>query len=112
GLQAPYVFREGNTWEMFYGDWNSICLAQSHDGKLFNRIIQDNQERVTALFTEGAGTNTRDAMVIKEGDTYYCYYTGGIGFTSDTAHRKTGAVYCRTSRDKKHWSASIVVSKG
>ncbi len=112
GMQAPYVFREGNTWEMFYGDWNAICRAQSSDGKNFDRIVQDNQERVAALFTEGAGTNTRDAMVIKEKDTYYCYYTAGIGFISDTAYKKTGAVYCRTSTDKKRWSASTIVSKG
>ena len=71
-----------------------------------------NQERVTAMFTEGAGTNTRDAMVIKEGDTYYCYYTAGIGFRDEGDHEKTGAVYCRTSKDRKHWSASKIVNKG
>lgn len=112
GMQAPHVIREDDTWQMFYGDWNAICRATSSDGKLFERIVQWNQETVTALFTEGAGTNTRDAMVIKEGDTYYCYYTAGLGFRDEGAHKETGAVYCRTSKDLKNWSASKVVSKG
>jgi Glycosyl hydrolases family 43 len=112
GLQAPYTFREGDTWYMFYGDWNAICSATSNDGKFFKRIILENQERVPAIFTEGAGTNTRDPMVIKEGDTYYCYYTGGTGYRDEGASQKTGAVYCRTSKDKKHWSNSLIVSKG
>lgn len=112
GLQAPYTFREGDIWHMFYGDWNAICRANSNDGKSFERIILTNQEKVTAIFTEGAGTNTRDPMVIKEGNTYYCYYTAGIGYREDSANLKTGAVYCRTSTDKKHWSNSKIVSKG
>lgn len=112
GLQAPYSFREGNGWYMFYGDWNAICCATSNDGKSFNRILQQNQERVTAIFTEGAGTNTRDPMIIKDGNIYYCYYTAGTGFRDEGDHLKTGAVYCRTSTDKKHWSHSVIVSKG
>jgi hypothetical protein len=112
GLQAPYVFRESGTWHMFYGDWNAICHAVSTDGKKFERIIQPNQERVPALFTEGSGTNTRDPMIIKDGDTYYCYYTGGTGFRDEGAEDQTGAVYCRTSKDKKHWSSSRIVSRG
>ncbi len=112
GLQAPYVFRQKGIWHMFYGDWNSICHAVSKDGKNFDRIIQPNQEQVSALFTEGSGTNTRDPMIIKEGDIYYCYYTGGTGFRDEGAEDKTGAVYCRTSKDLKHWSISRIVSKG
>jgi len=112
GLQAPYTFREDGIWHMFSGEWNSICHASGTDGKLFERTIQSNQERVTAIFTEGSGTNTRDPIVLKDGDTYYCYYTGGIGYRDEGAHEKTGAVYCRTSKDKKHWSNSTIVSKG
>jgi hypothetical protein len=111
GMQAPYVIREADDWFMFYGDWNAICMAHSKDGKLFERMVMDNQERVTAMFTEGAGTNTRDAMVIKENGIYYCYYTAGIGFRNE-AVKNTGAVYCRTSKDKLHWSGSVIVSKG
>lgn len=112
GLQAPHTIREGDQWHMFYGDWNAICRAYSEDGKSFDRIIQQNQELVTAMFTEGAGTNTRDAMVLKDGGTYYCYYTAGIGFIDEKAYKDKGAVYCRTSEDLKHWSSSKEVSKG
>ncbi len=112
GLQAPYIFREGETWHMYYGDWNAICHASSTDGKMFERIIQSNLERVPAIFTEGAGTNSRDPMVIKEGEMYYCYYTGGVGFLEDGAQEKMGAIYCRTSKDQKHWSNSTIVSRG
>lgn len=113
GLQAPHTIREADgRWHMFYGDWNAICRAVSDDGKRFRRVIQENQERVTAMFTEGAGTNTRDAHVIREGNTYYCYYTAGMGFIDEHAYEDRGAVYCRTSEDMKHWSDSEVVSQG
>lgn len=112
GMQAPHVIHDGDVWEMFYGDWNAICRATSGDGKLFERVVQRNQEAVTAIFTEGAGTNTRDAMLLKEGDTYYCYYTAGIGYRDEGANKTGGGVYCRTSKDKKHWSAAKLVSKG
>jgi len=112
GLQAPHVIREDDTWKKFYGDWNAICMAVSKDGKQFERVIQDNMERVTAMFTDGAGTNTRDAMVIKIEDTYYNYYTTGAGLWDEKAYESDGAVYCRTSKDLVHWSDRIVVSRG
>ncbi len=117
GMQAPHVIRGAHTgtFQMFYGDWNNICLARSpkDNGKAFTRVVQDNQSRVTAMFTEGAGTNTRDAMVIfvEEEQLYYCYYCAGVGFRAES-HNKTGAVYCRTSKDLRHWSESKIVSKG
>jgi hypothetical protein len=112
GLQAPYTFMENDVWYMFYGDWNAICMATSDDGKTFERYIPKNLERVPALFTEGAGTNTRDAMVIKDGDIYYCYYAAGVGLREDGANLRTGAIYCRTSKDLIRWSPSVIVSKG
>lgn len=118
GLQAPHVIRgaHSNDFLMFYGDWNNICLARSpkDNGKAFSRVVQSNQSSVTAMFTEGAGTNTRDAMVIfvEVEQLYYCYYCAGVGFRSDGAHNMTGAVYCRTSKDLVHWSESKIVSRG
>ena len=112
GLQAPHVIYEQNKWHMFYGGWDAICHAVSDDGKIFKRVVQDNQCRVTAMFSEGAGMNTRDAMVLKIDDTYYCYYTAGQGLTSDNAHLYTGKVYCRKTKDLIHWSDSTVVSQG
>ncbi len=118
GMQAPHVIRGAHTGSflMFYGDWNNICLARSpkDNGKGFHRVVQSNQSSVTAMFTEGAGTNTRDAMVIfvEEEQLYYCYYCAGIGLRSDGAQHETGAVYCRTSRNLSHWSESKIVSRG
>lgn len=111
GMQAPHVLREGNTWNMFYGDWSAICMATSSDGKKFEKVIQDNMERVTAMFTDGAGQNTRDAMVLKVGTTYYNYYTSGAGLWEEEAFKTDGAIYCRTSKDLVHWSDRIVVSR-
>jgi hypothetical protein len=112
GIQAPFVLYNLDSWDLFYGDWNAICSATSRDGKVFKRTVQHNQSRVTAMFTQGAGTNTRDPMVLEFEGIYYCYYTAGTGFRDEGANEKTGAVYCRTSRDKKHWSSSRVVSRG
>src|SRR5262249_25168915 len=39
GLQAPFVFRDGERYMMFYGGWNDICSATSADGKTFARNI-------------------------------------------------------------------------
>jgi hypothetical protein len=101
GLQAPFVFRDGTNYVMFYGGWNDICSAESKDGKTFRRRT-DRQGKVT-LFGAPEG-NTRDPMVIRIGDVWHCYYT---------AHpNKHGAVYCRTSPDLRTWSEAHLVAKG
>jgi hypothetical protein len=101
GLQAPFVFRDGVRFVMFYGGWNDICSATSADGKTFERKT-DAQGRVT-LFGAPTG-NTRDPMVIRIGDRWHCYYT---------AHPEDkGAVYCRTSPDLETWSEARLVAKG
>jgi len=104
GLQAPYVFREIGRYFMVYGDWNRICMATSEDGKVFHRKL--NHRGQPDLF-EGPYENTRDPMVTKICDVFYCYYTG----------HKQGAVYpsaifCRTSTDLEHWSEPMMVSAG
>src|SRR6185369_15840133 len=65
GLQAPFVLRADRTWHLFYGDWDNIDHAVSSDGKSFNRTL--NGGGTSALFTEGAGANTRDPMVLPVG---------------------------------------------
>jgi hypothetical protein len=105
GLQAPHVIRADGAYQMFYGNWHGICLSRSHDGKKFKRVLQDNNN--TQMFTEDTTevfANTRDAMVLPIGDTYYCYYTA-------YPHHK-GAVYCRTSSDLRHWGDSKIVAYG
>lgn len=108
GLQAPYVFEENGSYFMFYGDWNNICLAKSDDGKTFTRVMNDKNN--AALFS-GPMYNTRDPMVIKEGDTYYCYYSAHLQKNTEEDGPK-GAIFCRTSTNMKDWSDPIEVSKG
>ena len=102
GLQAPFVLEAGGTYHMFYGDWEHVCLALSVDGKAFTRRLDDNGK--SGLFSNGAGANTRDPMVLRIGDTYHCYTTAHPGLK--------GAVYCRTSRDLRRWSEARVVAAG
>ncbi len=102
GLQAPHVIRVGGEYKMLYGDWERICLAASADGKDFSRVLGPDGQ--PGLFTEGRGANTRDPMVLPVGDTFHCYYTAYPG--------RKGAVYCRTSPDLRHWSASKRVAFG
>jgi hypothetical protein len=99
GVQAPFVLRMGDTWHMFYGDWEHICHATSTDGKAFTRVV--GADGKTGLFTEGIGLNTRDPMLLHEGTTNYLYYA-----TSD------GADYVRTSTDLASFGASTRVAYG
>jgi len=106
GLQAPHAIRLEDRYEMFYGDWRSICLARSQDGKSFERVaVRDGRPQ---LFTEDRSadeiTNTRDPMVLRVGDLWFCYYTA-------YPDRK-GAVYCRVSADRLQWSNSVIVAAG
>lgn len=101
GMQAPFVLLNDGKYLMFYGDWNHICLAESEDGKKFQRVLKNQSP---ALFGDPVETNTRDPMVIRVHDQWYCYYT---------AHpNDDGAIYLRTSKDLKSWSKSKMVSHG
>jgi hypothetical protein len=102
GLQAPYVFREGDTFTMFYGDWEHICMAVSADGKDFTRV--KSAEGRTGLFGEEADANTRDPMVIRVGSQWVCYYTA--------FPERRGAVFARTSTDLRHWGEAHIVNVG
>ena len=109
GMQAPYVVWEAPFYYLFYGDWRRICLAKSADGKSFTRVLGGNGQ--PDLYTENAAepihTNTaRDPMVMKRGNTYYCYYT-----SHSDADPRRGAAYCRTSLNLMDWSESVRVSR-
>jgi hypothetical protein len=109
GLQAPYVIKENDLYYMFYGDWNRICLAVSKNGKDFDRVLRM-EDGEPDLFTEDTGeppryNHARDPMVLKIGNTYYCYYT-----SHTSVLKEDGAAYCRTSLDKSNWSESVIVS--
>jgi len=101
GMQAPYVITYQNKYLMFYGDWKRICLAESEDGKNYQRVLHDGSP---ALFGDSSETNTRDAMVIRKNRQWYCFYT---------AHpNMDGKVFLRTSPDLSNWSQSKVVAYG
>jgi hypothetical protein len=103
GMQAPYVLHTDGQFLMFYGDWSSICLAASADGKTFTRHRGANGRPQLAFpAPRGFDDNTRDAMVLRIGDRWHCYYT---------AHpERKGAVYVRTSPDFKAWSGERMVA--
>jgi hypothetical protein len=104
GLQAPHVLRHQERFWMFYGDWVNICLATSADGKTFTRHRGEGGK--PQLFAGGTfEDNGRDAMVLRVGDRWICYYT---------AHpERHGSVYARTSKDLLTWDeARIVATRG
>lgn len=101
GLQAPHVIQVADTFCMFYGDWNRICLATSEDGINFERLVRNGSP---ALFGDPQEKMTRDPMVIKHQDLWYCYYTANPN--------DEGAIYVRTSNDLLNWSESEKVAFG
>jgi hypothetical protein len=105
GLQAPYVLRHDGTYWMFYGDWVTICLATSPDGKTFTRHRNARGGPQLHFAGEWDRTrNTRDPMVLRIGSRWHCYYTAHPG--------KKGSVYARTSDDLINWSEERVVAAG
>ena len=90
GLQAPHVFREGDSYFMVYGDWHRICLAASDDGKSFSRVANDQGQPV--LFS-GPYDQVRDAI---RSDSYYCIVDDA--FDSRMAHGAIDA-FCPLDAD-------------
>jgi hypothetical protein len=107
GLQAPFVIEEKDTYYMFYGDWDRICLAKSADGKIFERVL--NKRGQPDLF-RGPYQNTRDAMVLKSNGLFFCYYTGHT--STPPPGQDSCAVFCRISTDLYQWSDPLVVCSG
>jgi len=107
GLQAPFVLKEKGIYYLFYGDWNRICLARSTDGKKFERY--QNSKGQPDLF-QGPYQVTRDAMVLKSDNLFYCYYTGHTA--NPPAGMDSCAVFCRVSTDLLNWSQPVNVCSG
>ena len=79
---APHIIKhEGKYWIFYTGVTDSatqaICLATSED--LYNWERYENNPIFTSLpwgyWDTTHWSDCRDPMVLKEGDTFYCYYT-------------------------------------
>ena len=99
GLQAPFVLRDAGKYYLFYGDWDSICLATSDDGKVFKRASVNGGG--PQLFSEGSRHNTRDPMVLKFGELWSCYYSA---MPDDR-----GAIFLRQAKDFASWRDASAV---
>ncbi len=102
-IQAPFVVQATDGFHMFYGDGNDICQATSTDGITFTRRLT--AAGVTAMYSDGPNTGTRDPMVLRVGDHWIAYDTA-------TSPDGAGAVYARTSVDLVAWSAPTLVAEG
>ena len=103
GLQSPYVLEHAGKFWMFYGDWATICLATSTDGKSFTRHRNgDGRPQLNFAEPVDRNRNTRDPMVLRAGGRWICYYT------AHPANR--GADYARTSVDLLNWEPERVVA--
>jgi hypothetical protein len=104
GLQAPHVTFDNGVYRMVYGDFHRICMQSGKDGKTFERIKNERGE--PALF-EGPYDGTRDPMLLKIGNLWYCYYAG-----NKEKEKYPCAAFCRTSDDLVHWSEPVMVAAG
>ena len=108
-IQAPHVIVKDGVHHMFYGGHmteagdGQICLATSPDGRDFTR--HRNANGYSRVFQGPA--ESRDPMVLKIGELYYCYYTG-----HDVGRPAPCKIYCRTSPDLIEWSDFREVSWG
>jgi hypothetical protein len=97
-LQAPYTVKVNGRYYMFYGDWESICVATSTDGKVFERLVMDG--RGPQLFGEGPENKTRDPMLLRIKGEWHCYYC---------AFQGEGGIFVRQATDLLDWSKSQTI---
>ena len=108
-IQAPYVFCEDGKYTVFYGggprgdgDGYQLCTATSDDGIHFTRT-KNTLGRSRAFAGPG---QSRDAMILKVDDWYFCYYCAD--------EDGKGVIALRTTKDltSGEWSDYTVVSRG
>ncbi len=111
-MQAPHVLKcDDGKFRKFYGVGDTISLAESDDGINFSRVINTNGE--SRLFPSPTGfpvsyRGARDPCVMKDGDTYYCYYAVSAPYDSSDA----GGFLCQTSTNLVDWTDPVLVSTG
>ena len=81
---APHIIQHDGEYWIFYTGVNdsacqSICIARSED--LYHWERYENNPVHTSLpwgaWDKEKWSDCRDPMVLKEGDTFYCYFTAG-----------------------------------
>lgn len=105
---APHIISHQDKYWIFYtgvtdSATQAICLATSDD--LFHWERHEKNPLFTSLpwghWDESHWSDCRDPMILKEGDTFYCYYTAGR-MVPDTEQFE----YClgiSSSKDLIHW---------
>jgi hypothetical protein len=81
---APHIIERGGTYYMFYTGVNqnvsqTICLATSTDLYNWKRSGKNPVLKSPSwgIWSADSWSDCRDPMVLKDGDTYYLYYTVG-----------------------------------
>jgi beta-fructofuranosidase len=105
---APHIIEYDGEYWMFYTGVNEACcqaigLARSKD--LFhwerhpgNPVIRTGE---WGLWDPTAWSDCRDPMVLKDGDTFYCYYTAARATGGEPPHESCVGV--SSSKDLIHW---------
>ena len=105
---APHIIRHNGKYWMFYTGLSdsatqAICLATSKD--LYKWKRHKNNPVLTSLpwghWDTSHPSDCRDPMVLKDGDTFYCYYTAARVVPETGEHE-----YClgiASSKDLIHW---------
>lgn len=105
---APHIIKHQDKYWIFYtgvtdSATQAICLATSDD------LYHWERHKANPLFNslpwgywdESHWSDCRDPMILKEGDTFYCYYTGARMVPDTDTHE-----YClgiSSSKDLIHW---------
>lgn len=97
GLQAPYVWRDGDVWHMIYGTWGNLGEQTSTDGKTFTRVRRAGND--VDLFAP-ASDGKRDPMMLPIAGTNHLYFTAN------------SSVLLATSTDGKSYSTPKIVASG
>ena len=107
---APYILKRKGTYYMFYAGVNpnvcqSICLARSKD--LYNWTRDEKNPVVISgswaegVYDQSKWSDCRDPMILKDGRTYYLYYTS-MRMNPET-HKPESCVGISSSRDLLRW---------
>lgn len=72
-VQAPHVYKAGDTYYMTYGGGGQICLAESRNGVAFRR--QRSPSRIVSALRNRTPSGIRDPYMMEIGDRCRIYYT-------------------------------------